>query len=61
MARVGSDISFDENVSYWTSTQNGANAAYIHYFEPNSNGVSIPKTSITDGVYELRTVLFYKV
>lgn len=60
--KVGSDLTFEEDyISYWTSTQNGANHAYVHYFYPDSAGVSILKSSTADGIYELRTVLFYKV
>lgn len=60
--KVGSGLTFEEDyISYWTSTQNGANHAYVHYFYPDSAGVPILKSSTTDNGDELRTVLFYKL
>ena len=68
LIKVGSTFTFDSDTSYWSSTQsNTADHAWVFYFvdygdpDLSYNATTIPKTSVDDGGFELRTIAFYKL
>lgn len=68
LIKVESPFTFDSDTSYWSSTQsNTASNAWAFYFvdygdpDLSYNATMIPKTSVDDSGFELRTIAFYKL